>query len=100
MSFNLGEEKLNRAIDDIRAVESEKLQIAIAEEKRRAEELEATIGQLRQVRIMKKYIYLFAAKCLPSQLAAPGTLPCLIIIFCYFCYTNICWILLIKYTSY
>lgn len=43
-----GEEKLNRAIDEIRAMEEEKLHIAISEEKRRVEELEATVGQLRQ----------------------------------------------------
>lgn len=43
-----GEEKLNRAIDDIRAVEEEKLQNAVAEEKRRGEELQGTVEQLRQ----------------------------------------------------
>lgn len=43
-----GEEKLNRAIDEIRAVEEEKLNNAVREEKRRAQELEASVDQLRQ----------------------------------------------------
>ena len=44
-----GEEKLNRAIDEIRAMEEEKLNNAVAEEKRRADELESNLQQLRQV---------------------------------------------------
>ncbi|KAL8571126.1 hypothetical protein ACOMHN_010587 [Nucella lapillus] len=43
-----GEEKLNRAIDEIRGMEEEKLQNAIAAEKRRLQELETTVQQLRQ----------------------------------------------------
>lgn len=40
---------MNRAIDDIRAVESEKLDGAVQAERRKIEELEATLEQLRVV---------------------------------------------------
>ncbi|KAK7094158.1 forkhead-associated domain-containing protein 1-like isoform X2 [Littorina saxatilis] len=42
-----GEEKVNRAIDGIKALEEEKLQNAVSEEKRRVQELETNIDQLR-----------------------------------------------------
>ncbi|XP_052820992.1 forkhead-associated domain-containing protein 1-like isoform X2 [Mya arenaria] len=41
------EERMNRAIDDIRAVEQEKLDSALQAERRKIEELETTIEQLR-----------------------------------------------------
>ncbi|XP_060586593.1 forkhead-associated domain-containing protein 1-like isoform X3 [Ruditapes philippinarum] len=41
------EERMNRAIDDIRAVEGEKLDGAVQAERRKIEELEATLEQLR-----------------------------------------------------
>ena len=40
---------MNRAIDDIRAVEAEKLEGAVQAERRKIEELEATLEQLRAV---------------------------------------------------
>ena len=46
------EEQLNRAIDDIRAVEEEKRENAIAEERRVSEELRATLEELRTVSIL------------------------------------------------
>ncbi|XP_052213963.1 forkhead-associated domain-containing protein 1-like isoform X2 [Dreissena polymorpha] len=41
------EDKMNRAIDDIRAVEAEKLESALQSERRKIEDLEATVEQLR-----------------------------------------------------
>ena len=51
-----GEEKLNRAIDEIRAMEDEKLQNAVAGEKQRAEELETNVEQLRQVGVLLRQV--------------------------------------------
>ncbi|XP_041377667.1 forkhead-associated domain-containing protein 1-like isoform X2 [Gigantopelta aegis] len=43
-----GEEKLNRAIDEIRAVETEKRENEVGAERRRVEEIEAAMEQLRE----------------------------------------------------
>ena len=47
----LGEEKLNKAIEELKFVEAEKRENAIAGEQKKMEELQATIDQLRVVRI-------------------------------------------------
>ena len=52
--FCAAEERLNRAIDDIKAVEEEKRRIAIESEQKKIEELQELIENLRQVRIVKK----------------------------------------------
>ena len=45
------EVRLNRAIDEIRAVEDEKRENAVSEERRISAELRATIDELRAVRV-------------------------------------------------
>jgi hypothetical protein len=50
------EERMNRAIDDIRAVEGEKLDGAVQAERRKIEELEATLEQLRAVSLSEGQI--------------------------------------------
>lgn len=67
-----GEEKLNRAIDEIRAVETEKRENCVQAERRKQEELQASIEQLRQVCIYKVkpvlyVIYVRTATCLYSR---------------------------------
>lgn len=47
--WSIGDEKVNRAIDDVRTAEAEKLGNAIADERQRADRLEVTVQQLRQV---------------------------------------------------
>lgn len=49
--YFLGEEKLNKAIEELKFVEAEKRENAIAGEQKKMEELQATIDQLRVVRI-------------------------------------------------
>ena len=53
--FCTAEERLNRAIDDIKAVEEEKRRIAIESEQKKIEELQELIENLRQVRIVTKF---------------------------------------------
>ena len=47
--MDIGEEKLNKAIDEIRAVEEEKRENAVQAEKVRIAELETNLETLRQV---------------------------------------------------
>ena len=54
----LGEEKLNKAIEELKFVEAEKRENAIAGEQKKMEELQATIDQLRVVRIDLFIIYM------------------------------------------
>jgi len=53
--FCTAEERLNRAIDDIKAVEEEKRRIAIESEQKKIDELQELIENLRQVRIVTKF---------------------------------------------
>ena len=53
--FCTAEERLNRAIDDIKAVEEEKRRIAIESEQKKIEELQELMENLRQVRIVTKF---------------------------------------------
>lgn len=48
-----GEEKLNRAIDEIRAVEAEKRENALQSERAKVDELDAAMAKLRQVSITR-----------------------------------------------
>ena len=54
------EQRLNRAIDDIRAIEDEKRENAIAEERRVSEELRATMEELRTVSLTHIIYSIFA----------------------------------------
>lgn len=47
--FFVGEETLNKAIEELKFVESEKRENAIAGEQKKIEELQVTIDQLRVV---------------------------------------------------
>lgn len=53
------EQRLNRAIDDIRAIEDEKRENAVAEERRVSEELRATMEELRVVSITHSICSIF-----------------------------------------
>ena len=49
LSVITGEQRMNQAIEDIQAVEAEKLDAAVQAEKRKIEQLEETLTELRTV---------------------------------------------------
>lgn len=62
--YILVEARMNRAIDDVRAVESEKLEAALLAEKLKIEQLEANIEQLQIVSFSHSAVYIIWKLCL------------------------------------